>query len=235
MMFSRCVLILLLISAAVFLTVPVSADGETGIDVSSDINVDSGEFLTNIIVNGAAAFDDPVPVYVRSAEQWQEAGRECAEKCREYSEKMVDRQLEMSAAAGNPFGEGWSRDEILGDSSKLAYLSNPAPGYGIADPEMAGYYDYKKKYCQCAREKYNMALNVVKSEDYRRQASIWSDAADSYLLSGDEEGFIECEKAAAASAAMDVKKNLFSSLLPLPAWIAVFGIIGGVTLLRRRS
>jgi hypothetical protein len=230
-MLSGYALILLLLSAAFFLTVPVSADGHAGSDASSDVQVDAGEFLTNIIVNGAAAFADPVPVYVRSAEQWQEAGRECAEKCREYSVKMVDRQLEISENAGHPFGEGWSRDEIISDSRKLAFLSNPAPGYGIEDDEMHGYYEYKREYCRCAREKYNMALNVVKSSDYRLQASIWSDAADSYLLSADDEGYIECEKAAAASAAMEVKNNLFSSLLPLPAWIAVFGIIGGMFLL----
>ena len=186
--------------------------------------LDPGDFIETVILT-------PNPQYQKGAEEWQKSGNECAEKCHEYSVKMANRQMDMIENSNHSPANGWSRDEVLNDPNKLVFLSNPYPGYGIADQQMADYYDMKAEYCRCARHHYNMALSLTGDKDYRRQASIWADAAETYYLMGDGEAVIQCENAAAASAAMDVKKSLF---VPLPEWIALTGLIGGLYLIHRR-
>jgi hypothetical protein len=82
-----------------------------------------------------------------------------------------------------------------------------------------------------ANKQYGAALAATGEKNFERQARIFESASSMYATVGMTEEQKQVEKAALAARAQAAAQSLF---LPLPAWIAVCGIIGGFLLLQRK-
>lgn len=80
-----------------------------------------------------------------------------------------------------------------------------------------------------ANKKYNAALAATPDMDYEQQARIFDSASEIYATLGDTKGQKQVERAALAARARAAVVNL-----PLPSWIVIGGILGGVFLIRRK-
>jgi len=103
--------------------------------------------------------------------------------------------------------------------------STSEPVYGVEQLQKA------VAFCKCAQKYYNKAFELTKPDDYEQQAEIFEAGADLYATLGDTKAQKQVEKAAIAARAQAAAQR-FS--LPLPEWIAVCGIIGGLLLIQRK-
>jgi hypothetical protein len=84
---------------------------------------------------------------------------------------------------------------------------------------------------EIANKKYNAALAATGDKDYDRKARIFESAAGMYAGLGATERQKQVENAALAARAQAAAERIS---LPLPAWIAAGGIIGGLLLIQRK-
>jgi hypothetical protein len=82
-----------------------------------------------------------------------------------------------------------------------------------------------------ANKKYNAALAATGEKDFEEKARIFESAASMYASAGNTKYQKQTENAAIAARAQAAAQKIS---LPLPVWIAVFGIIGGLILIQRK-
>jgi hypothetical protein len=82
-----------------------------------------------------------------------------------------------------------------------------------------------------ANKQYRAALAATGDKDYERQARIFESGARIYEAIGNTQAQEQMENAAMAARARAAAESLF---IPLPIWIAVFAVIGGLVLSRRK-
>ena len=140
-----------------------------------------------------------------------EISRDIANK--EWEEEMVRYTEEIN----KKFGKQYSVEFI-----KNGFLSSPDPKYS------PGMIDAMENY-ELANRKYNAALAATGEKDYARKARIFESASSMYATVGNTKAQEQVEKAAIAARAQAAAESL-----PLPTWIAVFGIIGGLLLIQRK-
>jgi len=103
--------------------------------------------------------------------------------------------------------------------------------YPLLVEKRASSYQEMIAFCDCARKNYNSALALTDKKDYEGQARILESASGLYAtldLKKEQERVDNLALAARAAA----EAHRFS--LPLPAWIAVCGIICGLLLVQRK-
>jgi hypothetical protein len=105
---------------------------------------------------------------------------------------------------------------------KMAWLKNQDPAW---TPGMQNALENFEN----ANRLYNAALAATDEKDYERQARIFESAASAYATVGNTKAQERVENYALAARARAAAESL-----PLPMWIAVFGIIGGLLLIQRK-
>jgi hypothetical protein len=105
------------------------------------------------------------------------------------------------------------------------WRSSPDPLYTPEMLEALENYEF-------ANKKYNAALAASGEKDYEEKARIFESAASMYAVAGDTKSQKQTENAALAARAQAAAQKIS---LPLPVWIAVFGIIGGLILIQRKK
>ncbi|MDO9550326.1 MAG: hypothetical protein Q7J03_05075, partial [Methanoregula sp.] len=70
-------------------------------------------------------------------------------------------------------------------------------------------------------------------DDYRQQAEIFNEGAGMYDAMGQTENADKMRQAAAVAGTHAAASSLFE--LPLPGWLAIFGVLGGLFVLNRRK
>jgi len=113
----------------------------------------------------------------------------------------------------------WTIQEV-----KRVFLSSPDPLY--SDDQIDALENFRY-----ANKQYDAALAATDKKDYERQARILESASIMYAAFGDTERQERVENLALAARAMADAQRLS---LPLPTWIAVCGIIGGILLIQRK-
>lgn len=88
--------------------------------------------------------------------------------------------------------------------------------------------------CEKARKAYERAFQLTADDDYETKAEILEAGAGIYAILGMTDEARQVEEAAAAARDRKAASGLFSALLPLSAWVALLGVIGGVLVLKRR-
>ncbi len=109
--------------------------------------------------------------------------------------------------------------------SKNLWLSSPDPAFSPEMREALEDYEY-------ANKKYNAALAATGEKDFEEKARIFESAASMYASIGNPKFQKQTENAALAARAQAAAQKIS---LPLPVWIAVFGIIGGLILIQRKK
>ena len=77
---------------------------------------------------------------------------------------------------------------------------------------------------------YSEALAATSNTDYKTKADIFESASTMYGTLGAADEQKTVEDAAAVARAHEIAEGL-----PLPAWIALLGVIGGIILIRRKK
>jgi len=227
---TKAVVMMLLVTAFI---IPVLVNAE---DIPADDNppgwsVDAEIFLTDIIVYGEPAFSNPLPKYRWGVEEWQEDGKNYAQLCAEYSEKLYNRNLDLFVWSDSA-PPGFDRAAARNNPEFYSSLTNQVK-YHTIDKESGQYYAARETYCSRAQKSYQQALSMTKDDDYKTQAEIFESASGMYGSMGNTKAQQQTLDAAATARAHQAASSLFD--LPLPAWVAVGGITAGLFLWRRRQ
>jgi len=83
-----------------------------------------------------------------------------------------------------------------------------------------------------ADTQYSAVLAATGDKQYEKQARIFDSASDMYSRSGMTKKQEQVENAAIAARAQAAAQSLN---LPLPAWIVLCGILGGLLLIQRKG
>jgi len=164
------------------------------------------------------------PNYQMTAQDYIIAGDKCAAEC-ELQKKEYTQRVESFRVSATIFTE-----------PEKEACKNPANRFiceGKAranDKDVASSYDGMMTNCNCAQKNYNAALAKTDKKDYEGQARILESASSMYATLEMTKEQERVENLALAARAMDEAQRLS---LPLPAWIAVCGIIGGLLLIQR--
>jgi hypothetical protein len=154
-----------------------------------------------------------------------------------YIYKTSDRLLREAEISRDLANEKWDEEMVLYQQKlekeghhysievlKDGFLRSPDPLYS------PGMIDALENY-QYANKQYDAALAATDKKDYERQARILVSASSMYAAFGDTQRQERVENLALAARAMAEAQRLS---LPLPAWIVVCGIIGGLLLIQRK-
>lgn len=119
------------------------------------------------------------------------------------------------------------------ESKKKEYVQalQPNENYPYLADKRTSSYKEMMAFCDCARKNYNSALALTGKKDYEGQARILESASGLYAALDMKEEQERVENLARAARAADAAQSIF---LPLPAWITVCGIIGGLFLAQRK-
>lgn len=104
------------------------------------------------------------------------------------------------------------------------------PGAGFYTDEARDLCNGAMDNFQQANKQYRAALAATGDKDYERQARIFESSASMYENLGNTKAQEELENAAMAARARAAAESL-----PLPAWIVVLAIIGGLFLIRKKE
>ena len=140
-----------------------------------------------------------------------EISRDIASK--EWDEEMIKYTEDLNKKTGKQYSV-----EFI----KMAWLKNQDPAW---TPGMQNALENFEN----ANRLYNAALAATDEKDYERQARIFESAASAYATVGNTKAQERVENYALAARARAAAESL-----PLPMWIAVFGIIGGLLLIQRK-
>jgi len=110
------------------------------------------------------------------------------------------------------------------ETVKYEFLHSPDPRYTPELIEALNSYED-------ANKKYNAALAATGDKEYERKARIFESASVMYADMGATEASEITENAAITARAQAAAQNIS---LPVPAWIAVCGILGGIFLMQRK-
>jgi hypothetical protein len=166
-----------------------------------------------------------IPNYQMTAQDYLQAGDKYAAEC-ELQKKEYIQRVESFRVSATIFTE--PEKEACKNPANRFFCEGKARSY---DPDVASSYDGMMTNCNSAQKNYNAALAATKLKDYEGQARILESASGMYAtleMTKEQEQF---EKAALAARAMADAQRLS---LPLPVWIAVCGIIGGLVLIKRK-
>jgi len=140
-----------------------------------------------------------------------EISRDIASK--EWDEEMIKYTEDLNKKTGKQYSV-----EFI----KMAWLKNQDPAW---TPGMQNALENFEN----ANRLYNAALAATDEKDYERQARIFESASDMYATAGNTQYQERAENYAVAARARAAAESL-----PLPAWIVVCGIIGGLFLTQRK-
>jgi len=140
-----------------------------------------------------------------------EISRDIASK--EWDEEMIKYTEDLNKKTGKQYSV-----EFI----KMAWLKNQDPAW---TPGMQNALENFEN----ANRLYNAALAATDEKDYERQARIFESASDMYATAGNTQYQERAENYALAARARAAAESL-----PLPMWIAVCGIIGGLLLIQRK-
>ncbi len=143
-----------------------------------------------------------------------------AEISRDIAKKQWDAAvIKYTAEVNQKHGTHYTVDKI-----KYEFLHSQDPLYTPEMVEALNNYEY-------ANKKYNAALAATGDKEYERKARIFESAADMYDGMGATEAMEITRNAAIAAHAQAAAQRIS---LPIPAWIAVCGILGGFFLVQRK-
>jgi hypothetical protein len=166
-----------------------------------------------------------IPNYQMTAQDYLQAGDTCAAEC-ELQKKEYMQRVELFRVSETYYTP--QEKEACKNPANRFFCEGKARSY---DTDVASSYDGMMANCNCAQKNYNAALAATKLKDYEGQARILESASGMYATLEMTKEQDQFEKAALAARAMADAQRLS---LPLPAWIAVCGIIGGLLLIQRK-
>jgi hypothetical protein len=169
------------------------------------------------------------PAYMCTAQDWAKKGDFWKERCELFSGKYDERMRAYVQQEAD-------KTKINFDMSKLdkptaaqrAYIMST--GFHTWDPDAAGYYDNMLVACDNAQKSYSEALQETKVDDYAMQAEILESGAGIYETLGMNNEAQQVRDAATTARAHETLSSLF---LPLPGWLAIPGVLGGLFVLHR--
>jgi hypothetical protein len=129
----------------------------------------------------------------------------------------------------------WNADRYLAEGRRCAAQCETLKNNYVQSPENSpdsrSTFDSGLAFCECAQKNYNKAYQLTKDDDYKKHAEIFDAGNDLYTKLGMTKEADQMANAAAVARAHDAASGFF---LPLPPWLAMLGIIGGIFLLHRR-
>ena len=190
-----------------------------------------------------ASFEDMLLEYLanRAKPQWQYTagdyvrdGNFYKAQCEKASSLYDDRlraYVKEEALRQNP---GADTSDVLNKlqnptSQQRAYILST--GFHQYDPEAQDIWTVMIDSCKKAEQNYNAALERTPEDDYEQQAEIFHEGAGVYDALGMTEEAAEVRDAEAVAEA----HASASAFLPLPGWIAILGIFGGLLIFTRRK
>lgn len=178
------------------------------------------------------ALFDSKPGYQKSSQDFHNDGNFWKEKCTSMTALYNERLRAYVRDAADAQNAQVDMNTLENPSpQQRAYLMST--GFHARDPTAAGYYENMMLACDNAQKSYSQALQLTKDDDYEQKAEIFEDGAGVYTLLGMPEAAQEVNDAAAIARAQDTASGLFA--LPLPGWLAIFGVLGGLFILHRRK
>jgi hypothetical protein len=220
---TKLIVIFSLLLSAGFLLLPVHAEDNAGPDTSG-FDWDIGGAIVEVLEKGPMALMDP-PRWQWDAERSKAEADRCAAKCASLKKEYYQ-GVEAFRVSGKYFTP--QEQEYCKYPANHAFCEGKARSY---DDGVALSFDGMIDNCDCARKNYNSALALTGKKDYEGQASILESASGLYATLGmtKEQEKVENLAVGARAAAAAQKFSL-----PLPAWIAVCGLIGGLLLIQRK-
>jgi hypothetical protein len=178
-----------------------------------------------------AAIISPYPGYQLKAQDYIQNGNlykaDCEATTSQYNERLRSYVLAEAALQKTPVD--------------MTTLKNPTPqqrsyvmstGFHTKDPTAAGLYEKMISSCNQAEKYYNKAFEMTADDNYEQQAQIFDAGSGIYENMGMRSEAQQTKDAAGVARAHAAARSFF---LPLPVWAALFGVIGGLFLLRRKK
>jgi hypothetical protein len=203
----RLVRVVIILIFLIWLSVPVEA--QLGV----------AEFVEHVF--------KPVPDNQMTVQEMIHTGDIYKKQCEQCADLLLERDQELiKQETGN-----------LVDTETIRTSTDPRGmfRYVNSDPDAAKYFDDMRRYCNMAEKYYNMALKETKEDDYKTQALIWDSAAGVYHTYGMSGAEQQCRNVSAVARDRAVVGSLIGRLFePLPEWVALLGVIGGIFFIHRR-
>lgn len=178
-------------------------------------------------------FTGSVPAYRMTAQDHISEGDRLSAECSKYTDLFLGR---MAQYTYDECVAQKAKDCTIIDKEKLrdARSRMTLHSMGISeqnDPTALSYKQSADEYCGQAEQHYNMALGMTPKNAYDQQAEIWEQAGSLYHT----QGYYESEKIITDAAAAAHGRSIASSILPLPGWIVIGGLLGAAMLFIHRK
>jgi len=229
------VILSLLLSAGLFL-LPVNAEDDAGPDTSG-YDLDLEGLVGGLLDNNIGVLMSP-PHYQWNAEQYMDEADECAAKYKEYHTKFIDRGYIVYQQLGSkqgftPLDKKRFAEGIFTDPDSVILGSIFRDGN---DPQAIQYHNSMIANGACVQKNYDAALNKMQKDDFKGNAAVWDRAAGMFQMLGNDKRAQESQqKADDYREAANTKSLLDALFQPLPEFLAVLGVIGGLFLLHYRK
>jgi hypothetical protein len=218
---------LAVLCAVAFLFFSVSAAGTSLTNTITGGSQDSGISIPQLpppaegSVLQRKALDSQPQFYKSSTRLLHEAeiSRDAANK--KYEEMLVLMTQNVNKNTGKQYSIEFVRKMFV-EGQRYGGTAGP-------DPVTVELYEDAMENYNLANKQYNAALAATDEKDFARKARIFESASSMYATIGDTAGQKQVEKAAIAARAQAAAESL-----PLPTWIAVCGLIGGLFLIQRK-
>jgi hypothetical protein len=220
---AKVMVILSLFLSSGFLLVPVQAVDNAGPDTSG-FDLDISGTIVEVLDKGPMALIDP-PRWQWDAERSKAEADRCAAECKSLNKEYLQ-GVEAFRLSGKYFTP--SEQEHCKNPANRLFCEGKARSY---DDKVDATFNKLMDFCECARKNYNSAMALTDKKDYEGQAIILESAEDLYAtleMTKEQERVRNLALGARAAAAAQ------SIFLPLPAWIAACGLIGGLLLIQRK-
>jgi len=230
------IVILSLLLSAGLLLLPVNAEYDPGPDTTG-YDLDLEGLVGGLLDNDMGALMSP-PRYQWTAAQYMDEGDECAAKYKEYRTKFIDRGYIVYQQLGQkqgytPLDKKRFSEGIFTDSDGVIIGSIILQE---KDPEAVRYFNRMNANGACVQKNYDSALNKIQKDDLKGYAVVWDRAAGMFQMIGNDKRAQESQQKADDYRDADHTKSFLDALFePLPGWLAVLGVIGGLFLLPRRK
>jgi len=221
---TKVMVILSLLLSAGFLLLPVHAEDNAGPDTSG-FDWDIAGAVVEVLDKGPMALIDP-PRWQWDAQRSKAEADRCAAECASLKKEYYQ-GVEAFRVSGKYFTP--QEQESCKYPANRAFCEKQARSN---DDKVALSYDGMLDNCICAQKNYNAALALTGKKDYEGQARILESASGLYATLGMTKEQEKVENLAVGARAAAEAQKL--SLLPLPAWIAVCGLIGELLLIQRK-
>jgi hypothetical protein len=189
--------------------------------------IDPGLAFSIAFFSGKPGYQKTAQDYVHDGDFWKD---KCVSMTDLYNERLRSYVQDAADKTNTPVD--------------MSQLEKPSPGqrhylmstgFHARDPTAAGYYENMMLACDNAQRSYSKAFQLTRDDDYLTKAEILEAGVDIYYTLGMPEQAREVEKAAETARHRDTASGLFSALLPLPGWVAIIGVIGGLVMLNRKK